>query len=225
MNLVPVHTIAMLHRKTGEQRYLDLALQIIEEFAGTEMPRTDIRNPKKKYPKQSAGDYLNYALAGREFHETPKPRWESLHPIMALAELYWSTGDEKFRADFEHLWWSIVKFDRYNNGGFSCGEQAQGNPYMTGAIETCCTIAWIAMGVEMLKVTGNSIVADELELSTLNSIAGMHSPTSRWSTYNTPMNGVRIASPHQIVFQSRQGSPELNCCSVNSPRGFGMIRD
>jgi len=39
------------------------------------------------------------------------------------------------------------------------------------------------------------------------------------------MDGQRYASAHHIVFQARAGSPELNCCSVNSPRGFGMISD
>lgn len=100
-----------------------------------------------------------------------------------------------------------------------------GNPYDFRPIESCCTIAWAAMSVEMLKMTGNSIVADEFELSTLNSVVGMHSSTGRWVTYNTPMNGIRRASAHHIVFQSREGSPELNCCSVNSARGFGMISD
>ncbi len=52
---------------------------------------------------------------------------------------------------FEHFWWSIVKYDRHNNGGFASGEQAQGNPYHQGAIETCCTIAWVATTVEMLQ--------------------------------------------------------------------------
>ena len=74
-------------------------------------------------------------------------------------------------------------------------------------------------------MTGNSVVADELELSFLNSVLGMHSPTGRWATYNTPMSGVRVASAQQIVFQSREGSPELNCCSVNAPRGFGLLSE
>jgi DUF1680 family protein len=39
------------------------------------------------------------------------------------------------------------------------------------------------------------------------------------------MDGTRKASAHDIVFQARAGSPELNCCSVNGARGFGMISD
>jgi DUF1680 family protein len=190
-----------------------MALQIVEEFAaqGPEGPL--------------AGDYLRQALAGIEFYQTPKPRWESLHPIMALAELYWLTGGQDYRTAFEHLWWSMAKLERHNNGGFTSGEKATGNPYDLHPIETCCTIAWIAMSVEMLKLTGNPVVADEIELSTLNAVLGMHSPTGRWATYNTPMNGIRRASAHSIVFQAREGSSELNCCSVNSPRGFGMMSD
>src|SRR6185369_7993043 len=157
--------------------------------------------------------------------QMPKPRWESLHPIMGLAELYWITGDEQYRRAFEAIWRSIVKLDRHNNGGFSSGEQAQGNPYHPGAIETCCTVAWTALSVEMLRMTGDSVVADELELSLLNSVLGFHSPTCRWMTYNTPMDGDRKASAHDIVFQARAGSAELNCCSVNGARGLGMLSD
>jgi DUF1680 family protein len=203
----------LLYRATGEKCYLDLAKQIAGEFAA----RDDAGKPL-------AGDYLN-ATANQEFFQTPKPRWESLHSILGLAELYYLTGDEHYRQAFEHWWWSIVKLDRHNNGGFSSGEQAQGNPYHQGAIETCCTIAWMAMTTEMLKLTHNSVMADELELSTLNSALGVYSPTGRWATYNTPMDGVRKASAHEIVFQAREGTPELNCCSVNSARGLGLLSD
>jgi DUF1680 family protein len=213
MNLSVLHGLCLLYRTTGTPVYLEMARQIVDEFAaqGPEGPL--------------AGDYVHTALAGQEFYQTPKPRWESLHCVMGLAELYWLTGDERYRQAVEHIWWSIVKLDRHNNGGFSSGEKAQGNPYHPGAIETCCTVAWIALGVEMLRLTASAVVADELELATLNSVIGFHSHTGRWVTYNTPMDGVRKASAHDIVFQAREGSPELNCCSVNGPRGLGLLGD
>jgi uncharacterized protein len=213
MNLAPVHALCLLYRARPESRYLQLAKQIADEFAA-----------RDNAGKPLAGDYIN-AAKSLEFFQSPKPRWESLHSILGLVELYYLTGDDRYRQAFEHWWWSIVKLDRHNNGGFSSGEQAQGNPYHQGAIETCCTIAWMTMTTEMLKLSGNSVVADELELSTLNSALGMLSPTGRWATYNTPMEGVRRASAHDIVFQSREGSPELNCCSVNSARGLGLLSE
>ena len=212
MNLAVIHTLCLLYRKTKTERYLDMALEVVDQFAA-EGPDGPL-----------AGDYLRSSLTGKEFYETPKPI-PILGTIMGMAELYWITGEDRYRTAFEQIWWSIVKLDRHNNGGFSSGEKAQGNPYHQGAIETCCTIAWIAASVEMLRLTENSVIADEIELSTLNSVTGLHSHTGRWVTYNTPMDGVRRASAHDIVFQAREGSPELNCCSVNGPRGLGMVSD
>lgn len=213
MNLAPAHALARLYRITGSQPYLQMAEQIVEEWgaANAEGPL--------------AGDYLRLALAGKALFEMPRPRWEGLHTILALPELYRATGRAEYRQAFENLWWGIVENDRHNNGGFSSGEQATGTPYHQGMIETCCTIAWMVMTAEMLQLTGNSIAADELELSTYNSVMGMHSPAGRWATYNTPMDGARFASAHAIVFQARSGSPELNCCSVNSPRGLGLLSE
>ncbi|MCD6175371.1 MAG: glycoside hydrolase family 127 protein [Planctomycetes bacterium] len=206
-NLAPVHSMCLLYRATGKTAYLDLAREIAEE----------------EFPL--AGDYVRTALAGKEFYQTPFPRWESLHAVMGMAELYWVTGDEKYRKAFEHIWWSIVKLDRHNTGGFSSGEKAKGDPYHLAAIETCCTIAWSAMSVEMLKLTGNSIVADEMELTLWNATLGSLSRSGKWSTYNTPMEGKRVPNTTAISFQIRPGSEELNCCSVNAPRGLGMISD
>jgi DUF1680 family protein len=212
-NLSPTHALCVLHAKTRTRRYLQLAEQTMNEQA-RDSPHGPI-----------AGDYLHAALAGKDFHECGQPRWETLHTLMALPGLYYGTGDRRYRDAFEQIYWSLLKGDRHNNGGFTSGERAHGNPYLKLPIETCCTIAWLALSVEMLRLTGNSIVADEIELSTLNSVVGLHSPSGRWVTYDTPMDGLRVAAIHAIVMHAREGTPELNCCSVNGHRGLGMISD
>jgi DUF1680 family protein len=214
MNLAPAHALMLLHERTGEPRHRDLARQLIEEFTATAPDG-----------KPLAGDYLRAGLAGVPFFQTPKPRWESLHPMLALAEVGAQTGSKDHVQAFESLWWSIVATDRHNNGGFSSGEQAQGDPFHRGAIETCCTIAWMALTLDRLRLTGDPKAADELELSTLNSVLGLYSPSGRWSTYDTPMDGTRRSSTQDIVFQARPGTPELNCCSVNAARGVGLLSE
>lgn len=206
MNMAVIHGLARLYRLTRKRAHLELIRLIEQDW-------------------ERAGDYLRTGLSGVEFYKSPRPRWESLHDIQGLVELYAITGDVRYRRAFEHHWRSIARFDRRNSGAFSSSEQATGNPYEPTPIETCCTVAWMALSVDMLRLTGDARVADELELSTLNAAAGAQHPSGSWWTYNTPMDGVREASAHSIVFQARAGTPELNCCSVNGPRSLGMLTE
>lgn len=206
MNMAVIHGLGRLYRVTREPRYLRMMREIERDW-------------------ERAGDYFRTGLSGVEYFQTPRPRWESLHDVQGLVELYRITGNAQYRRSFEHHWRSILRWDRRNTGGFSSGEQATGNPYAPTAIETCCTIAWMAVTLDMLQLTGDARAADEFELSLYNGALGAQHPSGRWCTYNTPMDGSREASAHTIVFQSRAGTPELNCCSVNGPRGLGMISE
>jgi DUF1680 family protein len=208
MNESSIHIFPLLYQDTGEPRYLQMAREI-----------------EKDWETAPSGDYVRASLAGKPFFQMPRPRWESLHSVQAIAELYYITGDTKYRQAFTQIWSSILVGDRHNTGGFSSGEQATGNPYDPRPIETCCTIAWMALTLDYLRLTGESRAADELELSTWNAVLGAQNESGRWWTYNTPMDGERKAATQDIVFQARAGSSELNCCSVNGPRGLGMLGD
>jgi len=205
-NMAIIHIFCLMYKKIQNNKYLRIIHKIKEEWR-----------------EEGAGDYLHSALEGKEFYENPKPRWESLHSIQALVELYYISGDIKYRKAFEHLYWSIVLNDRHNTGGFSSGEKATGNPYDPFAIETCATTAWIALSIDMLYLTENSIVADEIELSTFNAMFGSQAPSGRWWTYNTPMEGYRKSFYYDANWQSLPGGPELNCCYANGARGLGML--
>lgn len=208
MNYAVIHAFTLLYTLTGKPSYLEMAEWIVKEW---DLP--------------GAGLYMRSALAGKEMYEFAGNRWESLHDFQGMHEMYLITGERRYRDAFTHIWYSIVKGDRHNTGGFTSGERTTGNPYHRGAIETCCTVAWIDMSIDMLKLTANSLVADELELATYNGLLGGQHPSGRWWTYNTPMDGAKEASAHTINFQCRPGSPELNCCSVNAPRGLALLSE
>jgi len=206
MNMAIITSLGRLYRHTGDERHLRMMREVEKDW-------------------ESAGDYFRQGLAGVEYYRTPRPRWESLHDLQGLTELYRITGDERYRTALENLWRSIARTDVHPSGSFTTNEQAIGNPYTPGAIETCCTTAWMALCVDMLELSGDPHAADLLELAHWNSMLGSQHPTGRWWTYNTPMDGVREASAHTIVFQARFGTPELNCCSVNAPRGLGVLSE
>lgn len=198
-NLGLAHGYALLYKTFGCERYREMAELIL---ARAERERR----------------YTEGALTGKAFYELPWPRWEALHALEGLGAM----GDEKREKAMQLLAESIRVSDRHNTGAFSSGEGACGDPYNQGAVETCCSVAWMALMIDCLKKTEDAKWADELELTFINEALASQHPTGRWWTYDTPQNGVRRASAHSIVFQAVQGSPELNCCSVNGPRMLGM---
>ena len=208
MNLSVYHVFGILYRLTKNHAYLDFALNVEHDMS-----------------HETAGDYINYSLQGYEYYQCRNPRWESMHDIMGIAEMYRCTGKDMYLGVAMQIFKSILKTDVHNTGGFSTEEQAIGHPYKNAPIETCCVVAYNALGAELYSLTGDPEIADFLEFSHYNAVLGTYSPTGRWSTYNSPMEGDRLSNFHWINFQSRAGSPELNCCSVNAPRGVGEVSE
>lgn len=206
VNLSPLHIFALLYRETGKPAYREFCREVEQDINSA-----------------GAGDYLRVAAEGGDFYQCPQPRWESLHTLMGLNEWGYVQEDSAYNRGVEHLFYSILRTDIHNTGAFSTNEQAVGDPFARGAIELCCVIAYNALAVDMLKQTGDSRIADFLEISFYNAVMGSFSPTGRWSTYNTPMEGAKRANYHDIVFQSRPGSPDMNCCSANAARGLGTF--
>lgn len=208
MNLAVYHSFALLYNLTKKEKYLDFALET-----------------EKDMSSDGAGDWLNFALNEKDFYTCPCPRWESLHVIMGFFEMYKATGDEKYRKALINTAKSILSTDVHNTGGFSTKEQAIGNPYVNGVIETCCVVAFNALAVYAYMLSGDISLVDFLERSHYNATLGSISPSGAWSTYDTPMEGEKYANFHFNDFQSRPGSPMLNCCSVNFGRGAAQISD
>ena len=98
MNMAVSHVLAELHRRTGEPRYL----------------ATRARNRKGLGTRRR----LRCARArkGRPFYKTPLPRWESLHDLQTLAELWRITGEARYREAFASHWRTIREFDRAQLG-------------------------------------------------------------------------------------------------------------
>ncbi|MBI83470.1 MAG: hypothetical protein CMJ81_09760 [Planctomycetaceae bacterium] len=209
-NLTMAHSLMELYQFSGKERYLAMSRQIIDEAL------------------LSYGNYLKLGVAGKPFHRSPgfdSRRWERVHILSAMPHLYWVTGDEDYRKAHENLWWSLLEFDCHNTLGFTTDEVAIGDTYGRGNIETCCAVAYNAMSVDMLKTTGNSVVADVIEVMHLNALRGAQDISGKWSTYHTGTEGIRKPNTVDIAFQNRPGSEELNCCSVNTARGFGLISE
>ena len=206
MNLAVYHIFVVLYRLTHEEKYLFFARKIENDMSADGM-----------------GNHIGNALNGIDFYQTPWKRWENLHFVIGVAEMYLATGESWYLKAADHIVRSIMKTDVHNTGAFSTQEQAIGTPYTDGHIETCCVVAFNALAMRVAAITGDPVLLDFLELSHCNAVMGYFSPSGKWSTYDTPMDGSKWPSYHTINFQIRPGSPMLNCCSVNAPRGVGEL--
>ncbi|MBO5273218.1 MAG: glycoside hydrolase family 127 protein [Clostridia bacterium] len=205
-NLAVYHIFAILYSRTKDQRYLDFARLVEADTEG-----------------EGSLHFLSSADKGLSFWQFPNRRWEGLHVMMGFAEMYRITGEERYLRNASLILESTIITDVHNTGAFSTNEEAIGSPYRQGPIETCCVIAFNALAIELYLLTGKLEYIDFLERSHYNGVMGYFHPSGKWSTYDTPMDGAKCANYHSINFQCRPGSPELNCCSVNAPRGISEI--
>ncbi len=208
MNLSPLHIFSVLYAETGKPEYLRFCEEVLKDIAAP-----------------GAGEFLKIAAENKEFYQGPKPRWESLHILLGMQAFGNVAHRKEYAKAAEKLFYSILKTDIHNTGAFSTDEQACGSPFRKGAIELCCVVACNALACEILKQTGDSKIADFLEISFYNAVLGSFSPSGRWTTYDTPMEGYKRANYDQIQFQSRAGAPDLNCCSANSARALGTFSE
>lgn len=208
MNFAVYHVFAKLYLLTGEEKY----------FAFLKRAEEDMRG-------EGSGDWLEYGATGKRYCDSPKPRWESLHAIMGFADMFQATGEEKYLTALRTTVESIIETDVHNTGGFSTKEQAVGTPYRNETIETCCVVAFDALVLELYRITEDVSLIETLERAHYNAVLGAVSPSGAWCTYDTPMDGEKVASYLFNGFQIRAGTPFLNCCSANYGRGVGQISE
>ncbi len=120
-----------------------------------------------------------------------------------------------------------------------------GDPADPRYVETCATVAWMALTIDLLRVTDDAFVADQLELSLYNAVLGAGSPDGRHFTYHTPVGGQAIEGtwgigqdPIEAVrvgyrlpafldlgWQGKPRFPRQSCCAANGPRGITCLAD
>jgi len=165
--------MAWLFRITGTARYQQFCLACLQEW---QLPHSP--------------DFLRQTLKGVHYYQLSAggPRWECLHTVMSLAELAWSTGNQEYATALRDIWWDLAERERKPQGAIMSQEGAQGSVYKSGSQETCCVVAWSALSVKMLCLTGDSLVADELELSLFNSAMMFTQPSGAWITYDSQVS-------------------------------------
>jgi hypothetical protein len=67
--------------------------------------------------------------------------------------------------------------------------------YAGGSIETCCSVAWMALTIDALRLTGDPTVADELELTLWNQALAAQHPSGHGESLE---HRDRVAAPGEV---------------------------
>jgi hypothetical protein len=208
--------IVILYRRTGEKKYLDFAKYIVEQLESEYGP--------KLISKALAG----IAVAERFPH--PEVWWsydngmkayEMMSCYEGILELYRITGEQSYLKAVEMTVKNITESEINIAGSgtaFECfysGAKYQTEPtYHT--METCVTMTWMKLCFNLLRLTGNSEYADQIEKSAYNALlASVKGDGTQIAKYS-PLGGIRHAGEEQCGMN-------INCCNANGPRAFMML--
>ncbi len=208
--------IIFLYRRTDNKRYLDFAKYIVAEWETPDGPNLISKAisgvpVSERFPHPTT--WWSY--------ENGQKAYEMMSCYDGLLELYRITGDPVHLKAVEMAVNGIIK-NEINVAGsgtsFECfynGAKFQTDPtYHT--METCVTMTWMKLCFNLLRLTGNTLYADQIEKSTYNALmASLKGDGSQIAKYS-PLGGIRHAGEEQCGMH-------INCCNANGPRAFMML--
>ena len=192
--------IVVLYRMTGETRYLDFARYIV-----------------KSWDEPHGPAILKSLLDGKGVDQIGNAKaYEMTSNLVGLCELARVTGDEQMLKAAENAWSDIVRHQLYITGTASQWERFQSDYDLRNDVgahvgETCVTVTWIEMNLELLRITGEAKYAQELQRSFYNHLAAAQNPAGEDWCYYTPLEG------------SKPYDSGITCCHSSGPRGMALI--
>lgn len=211
--------MVLLYRRTGDARYLQFAESILhrwEDSRGPDLVRKAIDGVSvfKMFPGPDPKQ-KGYMSGGAS------KAYEMMSCYEGLVELYRVTGEPEYRQAAEWVFANIrdteitilgsgSSWERWCNGRV---RQAQPVPEW---METCVTVTWLKFAAQLLRLTGESSYADEIERSAYNPLLAAQKDDGSWWCHYNPLEGHREAAPEQCKMHQ-------NCCVANGPRGLMLL--
>jgi DUF1680 family protein len=217
-----------LYNLTGEKRYLDFARYIVEEEGGCKRGSIFEAAWRGVAPKDINGNGNPKESIAKAYEEMSC--FEGLVEYFRVTgNTHWKEAALTFYKNIRDQEITIVGSgggDKPYNLGPGTGEQwnflatEQNNPDMTLMMETCVTVTWMKFCYQLLRLTGDSTIADQIELSIYNALAGAQKFTGDYYDYFQPFCGHRGGTNN---FFSDIDGFQLSCCTANGPMGMALI--
>jgi len=156
--------VVMLYKLTGEESYLDFASHIVNSGAAKDF---DIFEAA-------------YENILKPYEYSVKKAYEVMSCFEGLIEYYDVTKEEKWKIAADNFAKQLIENEVTIIGCAGCEHECFNHSALMQTYtkydglmqETCVTVTWMKLCNRLLKLTGNSIYADEIEKSAYNALYG-----------------------------------------------------
>jgi DUF1680 family protein len=209
-----------LYKLTGHKRYLDFATYIIE-CGGCKEANLFDKAVENVLPHEMCRDY-------------PKA-YDMLSLFEGLVEYYRLTDNPRWKQAALNLFQNVRKHEItvLGNGGSDqpyhpkvAGEAwgntavEQTNPNIKRMMETCTGVTWMKYCSQILRLTGDSAAADEIEKYVYNGLIGAMKPSGDGFSYVNLLNGQKV---NDHGWGREFGNLHVTCCNLNGPEGLAYL--
>jgi len=192
--------IVALYVATHDERYLAFARQLVAAWDEPGGPR--VANALREH--------------GRVARTANGKAYEMLSNLVGLCALHRATGDRDLLAPVLAAWQDIVTNELQPTGSMSAHELFTGGGRLPASPlanlgETCVTVTWLQLNLQLLQITGEARFGQEIERAAYNHLAAAQRPDGSQWCYYTPLRGVK------------QYDAGITCCSSSGPRGLALL--
>jgi DUF1680 family protein len=211
--------VVLLYNRTGEKKYLEFARYIVQQWENPDGPQLISKALQgipvaERFPLKNNAEWWTW--------NNGQKAYEMMSCYDGLIELYRVTGEKSYLQATEAAVKNII--DEEIN---ICGSGAARECWYHGqssqayqavqTMETCVTMTWMKLLLNIYKATGNLKYIDQFEISMYNALLGSMSAQGNTFSQYTPLCGFREESPAQ------PGMKYLHCCLANGPRAVMLI--
>ena len=214
--------VMRLYNLTGEKRYLDFAEYLVTDGPGGEN-----------------NDIFELAYEGKlpPYKWNIRKAYELMSCFEGALEYYRVTGNEKYKISAINFAKLVMDTDVTIIGCCGCEHELFDNSAATQTDgtntiimqETCVTVTWIKLCYQLLRLTGDSVYADQIEKSVYNALYGAVNTERSKNNCGLPFDSYSplILNKRGRAVGGRQDLPDgtvlYGCCAAIGAAGIGIV--
>jgi DUF1680 family protein len=199
--------VIMLYNATGDDRYLEYARYIVDQWSTDPEGLPDILN------KGIKGAPLHTWFEGHDPYQWGKG-YEFISCVEGLAGLYEATGEDRYLTAVKNIYTSITGWERTPVGSVSFNDKLVGSSGLINTVaEICDAVYWNRLSFKLFQLTGEVKYIDEFEKTLYNSLLCAYNPQGDWCLRRLRTSHIHIPAQNHFLMHHQ-------CCTDNLPRGL-----